>query len=106
MPRWLWFVPFGALVAVFALVAFRLGWIASTITETDVIETYTARYVAAHGPDARVTDCSAQPSTRAEVWIIVTCISAQGVRVDYPVDRLGRLLEIEPALRRVDEPKT
>ena len=46
MPRWIWFTPLGVLVAAIAVWGFRLGWIAATISETDVIEVWTEQYVA------------------------------------------------------------
>jgi hypothetical protein len=77
--------------------AFRLGWIAATITETDVITAYSARYLQEHGPAARATDCTARPGHAGGVWIVVTCVGAQTGYVEYAVDRLGRLVQ-RPAL--------
>ncbi len=95
MPRWVWFVPISALVAALGVWAFRLGWIAATLTETDVILAYSARYLEEAGTGARLTDCTAQPGTVKRIWILVTCIGADGVRYDYPVDRFGRLIEFD-----------
>ncbi|MEM1075198.1 MAG: hypothetical protein AAGI36_12125 [Pseudomonadota bacterium] len=106
MPRWIWFAPLSLLVLVLGLWAFRLGWIAATITETDVIETYTSRYLEAGGPLARPTDCSAQPGAQAAIWILVSCVNAAGVRVDFPVDRLGRLLDVAPHRAVLGAPQT
>ncbi len=106
VPRWIWFVPLAALVASLSLVVFRYGWIAATITETDVIETYTQLYLDTYADTAQATDCTAQPAPRLPVWIIVTCIAADGTRVDYPVDRLGRLREVAPSPPRGDRPNT
>lgn len=92
MPRWLWFVPLGALTVLVGLWAFRLGWVAATITETDVVNTYAARYLQTAGPDARTTDCVARPGRQRGVWLVVSC-AGSGRRVDYAVDRLGRLTE-------------
>ncbi|WP_295315642.1 hypothetical protein [Roseobacter sp.] len=93
MPAWLWFAPLVAIILVLGLWAFRLGWIVATITETDVINRWAAHYLATAGGDARASDCVARPG-RETVWIIVTCEGPQGRRFDYPVDRLGRLLDV------------
>ena len=106
MPRWLWFAPFAALVAVLAVWGFRMGWIRATITETDVIEAYAARYIAVAGASARVTDCSAQPGKAPAVWIIVSCERPETKRMDFPVDRMGRLLTLTPPRTSVDAPET
>lgn len=95
MPRWVWFAPFGLLVVVMAAWGFRSGWIAATISETDVIETYTAHYLR-QVPSGRATDCTGQPGALPQVWILVSCTAASGARYDYPVDRLGRLRDIAP----------
>ena len=96
MPGWLWFAPLAVLVVALGLWAFRLGWIAATISETDVIERYAALYMQTQGDSARATDCVARPGVSPRVWIVVSCLTPQGVRVDYPVDRLGRLLDLAP----------
>jgi hypothetical protein len=93
MPRWIWFAPFGVLVVALGAWAFRLGWIAATITETDVIEAWTEHYLAAQ-PGARATDCMAQPGRSEAVWVLVSCIHGDGRRFDFPVDRMGRLLDV------------
>lgn len=93
MPRWLWFAPLGALVVALGAWAFRLGWIAATITETDAIEAWTAHYLQAQ-PGGRATDCTAQPGRSAQVWLLVSCVHRDGRRFDYPVDRMGRLLDV------------
>lgn len=92
MPRWLWFAPLAVLATALAAWGFRWGWIAATITETDVINTYAERYLSEGGAAARLTDCTALPGRRDGVWIIVRCVQA-GARFDYPVDRFGRLLD-------------
>jgi hypothetical protein len=102
MPRWFWFVPFGLLTLAGALYAFRLGWIAATITETDVINAYALEYLQTAGPDARATDCVARPGAQRGVWLVVSC--GEAPRYDYPVDRFGRL--IAPAARNATAPAT
>ena len=90
MPRWLWFAPLVLLLVLSGVWAFRLGWIAATISETDVIAAFAARYVAAQGSPAQATDCSAQPGQARGVWIVVTCGAPGAGSVVYAVDRLGR----------------
>ena len=85
MPGWLWFAPLGALVVALGAWAFRLGWIAATITETDVI---------------------AQPGGSAPVWILVSCMHRDGRRFDYPVDRMGRLLDVSGRPDALGVPET
>ena len=106
MPRWTWFLPLGALVLALAVWAFRLGWIAATLTETDVIKTWSARYLVEDPDTRRLSDCTARPGRMSQVWIIVSCIDRAGMRHDYPVDRWGRLLEISPAQAEPAAPRT
>lgn len=105
MPRWIWFAPLGALVVALGAWAFRLGWIAATISETDVIEVWTAHYQGAY-PGARATDCTAQPGRGEMVWILVSCIHRDGRRFDFPVDRMGRLLDVSGRLDAIGVPET
>jgi hypothetical protein len=106
MPRWVWFVPVAALAVAVGLWAFRLGWIAASLTETDVILAYTAHYLDTHGAPARATDCSAQPADIEAVWIVVTCVASDATRYDYPVDRFGQLIRLETQPAVPEEPKT
>ncbi|WP_370401805.1 hypothetical protein [Sulfitobacter sp. JB4-11] len=91
MPRWLWWAPFALLTLVGAIYVFRLGFIAATITETDVINRYAADYVAETGSGAALADCHARPG-RGEpgIWIVVVCAGPEGVR-SYHVNRFGGL---------------
>ena len=91
MTRWVWFAPFGLLVVLSAVWAFRQGWVLATISETDVIEAWTARYVVDH-EGAKRGDCSARPGGSEDIWILVTCVHVDGRRFDYPADRFGRLV--------------
>ncbi|MCV3272493.1 hypothetical protein [Roseobacter sinensis] len=93
MPRWMWFAPLALLILAGAVWAFRWGWIAATITETDVITSYAQRYLKEAGADAQLTDCAARPGRQAGVWLVVRCLGPGG-RYDYPVDRFGRLLAV------------
>jgi hypothetical protein len=106
MPRWVWFAPFAVLVLALGIWGFRLGWIAATLTETDVILAYTNRYLDTRGADGEPTDCSARPGRDASVWILVTCVAPDGTRHDYPVDRFGRLVEVKPDAGSMAKPQT
>jgi hypothetical protein len=106
MPRWLWFAPLVGLVVALGLMFYRQGLIVAQLTETDVIEMYTAHYLETHGGPVRATDCVARPGAQTSVWIVVSCTSADGTRFDFPVDRMGRLLRLEPTEEAPDAPQT
>ena len=106
MPRWFWFAPLTALVLALAVWAFRLGWIAATVTETDVIEKWTLHYLETKSPTARASDCTGQPGTAPGVWILVSCVNGLGERHDFPVNRFGRLVEVTPEPSRPTAPET
>lgn len=105
MPRFLWFVPLGLLVVLVGLWAFRQGWVAATISETDVIEAWTAYYISEEA-GARRSDCSARPGRTDDVWLLVTCLHADGRRFDFPTDRLGRLVPASDASPAPEAPQT
>lgn len=91
MPRWGWFVPLGLATLVGALLAFRTGWIAATISETDVITAFSQRYVQQDGgPDAGLDDCVGLAGQIEGAWITVRCADIQ-----YHVNRLGRLISTD-----------
>jgi hypothetical protein len=82
----------GLLVVSFALMGLRLGWIAATIMETDVINKYAKRYVKAKGGDASLTDCAAYSGAAYPgIWIIVSCKpkGQHDTGYEYYVNRLG-----------------
>jgi len=88
MPRWLWFVPLGLATLIGALLAFRYGWIAATITETDVINAFANRYVAQDGgAAAQVADCVGLAGQIDGAWITVRCADLL-----YHVNRFGGLI--------------
>ncbi|WP_299791924.1 hypothetical protein [uncultured Marivita sp.] len=90
MPRWVWWVPLGLATLVGALLAFRYGWIAATITETDVINAMTHRYVTQDGSaDARVSDCVGLAGQVGGAWITVRCAD-----ILYHVNRFGSLISV------------
>jgi hypothetical protein len=85
----MWFVPLGLATLVGALLAFRFGWIAATITETDVISSIAQRYVTQDGGmDARVTDCVGLPGQVPGAWITVRCRGFV-----YHANRFGHLID-------------
>lgn len=92
MPGWVWWVPLGLATLVGALVAFRYGWIAATITETDVINAMATRYITQDGgPDAKVTDCVGLQGQVDGAWITVRCGP-----FFYHVNAFGGLMSTEP----------
>jgi hypothetical protein len=93
MPRWLWWMPLGVLLLCCAMVGLRYGWIAATITETDVITHYAQRYVNEARGNAALTDCAATGGDGlAGIWIVVRC-RPQGIAqiYEYYVNGLGGL---------------
>ncbi|MEM6939844.1 MAG: hypothetical protein AAF943_15010 [Pseudomonadota bacterium] len=93
---WLWWAPLALLTLGIALLGLRWGWVAATITETDVITRYAQRYVNTHGGAAKPTDCFAMPADHYEgVWLVVRCVPLdpqQGPTYDYYVNRMGGYL--------------
>ena len=106
MPRWLWFTPFAFLTVALGLWGFRLGWIAATITETDVITTYAEQYVVARtneGTEAARSDCVAYPGEENGIWIVIVCTPvANGTptRYEFHVNRFGGLEHMGDAATR------
>jgi hypothetical protein len=91
MPHWGWFVPLGLVTLVGALLAFRYGWIAATITETDVINAFAQRYVTEDGgEDARISDCVGLAGQIDGAWITVRCGDFW-----YHVNAFGSLISTE-----------
>ncbi len=97
MPRWIWFVPVGILVALAALMGWRYGWVVANVTETQVIDAYAARYLEERhrdgtGATAERQDCRARPVERA--WLVVICGPEPhdpALSYTYYVARDGRL---------------
>ena len=78
MPRWALFLPFALMVALAALFGWRQGWLVANVTETQVIEAYAERYLAARaaagtGADAARSDCRARPDPGGASWLVVVC---------------------------------
>lgn len=91
-PRLIWFIPLAGVIALLAVMGLRLGWIAATLTETDVINRHAAIYLSEGG--ASETDCFAFPSQTRGIWIVVRCTShldTPSMIVEYHVNRLGGL---------------
>ena len=86
MPRWLWFAPLGLVVLMAGYAGLRLGETRATLTATEAIATYAARYVTETG--GQLTDCLAVPADTDGVWLEVICEGA--ARRVYWVDRFGR----------------
>ncbi|NNE53645.1 MAG: hypothetical protein HKN30_14740 [Sulfitobacter sp.] len=107
MPRWLWWTPLALLVLGFALVGLRYGWIAATITETDVINRYAARYIKERGGDAALADCVAYPGQAGSgIWLVVRCTPDAGEPATYRVNRLGGLEQGAARPPAPQEPQT
>jgi len=93
MLRLLWWGPLGVFVLFWAILGLRYGWLAANTAETDVINTFAARYVNDHGAQAALTDCLAYPADDINgVWLVVSCAPLGGSgSYDYYVNRLGGL---------------
>jgi hypothetical protein len=98
MPRWLWFMPLAVITVIAALWGFRLGWVAATLTETEVITRYAQRYLEDRARDdaagsASIADCVAYPGKTPGIWLVVSCTPrpAGAVRYEYAVNRFGGL---------------
>ena len=88
MPRWAWFIPLSLATTFGALLAFRYGWIAATVTETDMINAMAERYVTQDGgSDARITDCVGLPGQVDGARLTIRCND-----VFYHVNRFGTLI--------------
>ncbi|WGW02546.1 hypothetical protein [Tropicibacter oceani] len=91
MPRWLWFLPVALVVLLGALMAFRLGWIAANLTESEAIAAYAARFAAQEGAGVENWDCLGRPGEA--VWLVIRCGTAARYW-EYQVNRFGGLVGI------------
>lgn len=82
-----------ALLAFVGAMGVLLGLRAAPPGETEIIEGVAAEFVAETG-GAR-TDCFARPSALPGVRLVVICAPEGGVARAYPVDRLGRAVQID-----------
>ncbi len=92
-------IPSGVLVVVAALTvaAGTLGYVAgkrqASLSETDVINAYAARYVQDRGLDpAEIRQCHAVPGQSDPVWLVVVCAQGQAAERAYFVGHNGALL--------------
>ncbi|MCL3882778.1 hypothetical protein [Marivita sp. GX14005] len=92
--HWIWFLPLALATVLGALLAFRYGWIAATLTESDVIDTMSRRYVTEDG-GARQSDCTGLPGQVRGAWITVRCGA-----LSYHVNRFGGVISTEPVRER------
>ena len=107
--RWLWWAPLGALLLGSALIGLRAGWLAETITETDVITHYAQRYLQEHGANAALSDCAAVPGEGLPgIWIVITCQPNNSERrYAYYVNRWGGFeYRKHPTGHAITEPHT
>ncbi|WP_210877079.1 hypothetical protein [Roseovarius autotrophicus] len=86
-------LPLAGLVGLAGVLGLLMGLRALNTTETDVIERIAARYVAETGGEARLSDCAATPASSAGLWLVVACVPQAGGRVEYFVDRFGRVAD-------------
>lgn len=92
-----------------AVIGLRYGWIAATISETDVITRYAHKYLSDHGSGAQLTDCVAVPEDAlSDIWLVVRCRPKDvNESYDYHINRLGGLeYEARPRPATLREPQT
>jgi hypothetical protein len=89
--RWLWWAPLALITLGCTLFGLRMGWIAATTDETDVIMHFAEKYVQSHRGDAQLTDCIALPAHDIPgIWILVRCRPPNtSQRYEYYVNRFG-----------------
>ncbi len=98
--RWIYWTPLALFILAVGVFFLRAGWVAVTITETDVIEHYAARYVQtqrAADPKSKASplDCVARPSEERGVWIVVQCgvyACDAPTYAEYHVNRIGNVV--------------
>lgn len=89
--RWLIWAPLCVLALGAGAYGLRLGYLAMTITETDVINHYAALYARQTGGE--MTDCVAFPGADG-IWIVVACGPlCAPERREYHVNRVGWLVD-------------
>ena len=93
-PVWLFFV---AIALVVLLLAFRLGFKAANLSETEIINHYSAHYIASgtQGEDTRqLTDCYAIAGDTLWTRLEVICVNAVGQAFHYKAGPWGNLLNM------------
>lgn len=89
--RWLIWAPLCVMALGAGAYGLRLGYLAMTITETDVINHYAELYGEQTG--GKMTDCVAFPGD-AEIWLVVACGPlCAPTRREYHVNRVGWLVQ-------------
>ena len=89
------FTVLGAFVALVAVIGLRLGWVAATITETEVIGRYASAYVTEAGGGAELTDCHAEAGQTWWIKLRVVCVSPDGREWRYGAGLWGQLMYVE-----------
>ena len=86
--RWL-FLPLAALVVFAAYLGWQYG---QTPSETEIINRYTATYLAMAPEGAQATDCAAMPHPDPDIRMVITCAHPTGVATTYFVGKRGQAL--------------
>lgn len=103
--RWLFVLPLVALALVVANLGLRTGLQQATLTETEVINRYAARYLDEGAAGASLRDCLAVPSDADALWLVVRCgPDPDGVTYSYHVDSFGSLNHRRPPYSGADQP--
>ena len=80
-----------AFLALVAVIGLRLGWLAASLTETDVIERYAAAYLAEAGAGAALSNCHAETAQGHWVKLRVICRHPDGREWRFGAGLWGRL---------------
>lgn len=78
--RIMYFLPVAALVAFAAYLGLRAGRLPS---ESEIIDTYAAAYLAMAPQGARETDCAAAPHPSPDIRLAIICTHASGVQTTF-----------------------
>lgn len=89
MTRWMYFIPFAALVVVAGIVGYRMGQLPD---ETEIITRYAASYVAMAGAGAALTDCAATTHPDPAVRLVINCAHPGGLTTTFYVGPRGEAL--------------
>jgi hypothetical protein len=85
----------GAFLALVAVIGLRLGWLAASLTETNVIERYAAAYLAEAGTGAGLSDCHAESGQGYWVKLRVICRHPDGREWRFGAGLWGQLVYVE-----------
>ena len=89
------FTVLGAFLALVAVIGLRLGWLAASLTETDVIERYAAAYLAEAGAGAALSNCHAETGQGHWVKLRVICRHPDGREWRFGAGLWGQLVYVE-----------